>query len=116
MTNARLNYIELPAGQVASSRTFFQKAFGWTLAEFGPAYAATIGNGCDLGLHGDLSDASAAPLAVIEVDDLDAALADVEAAGGVIVRPIFAFPGGRRFHFREPSGNELAVYINEPGA
>ena len=53
-------------------------------------------------------------IAVIEVDDLEAGLASVEAAGGVIIRPIFAFPGGRRFHFREPSGNELAVYVNEP--
>jgi predicted enzyme related to lactoylglutathione lyase len=46
--------------------------------------------------------------------DLEAALAAVEQAGGTITRPIFAFPGGRRFHFREPSGNEMAVYINEP--
>ena len=114
--SARLNYVELPAGQIAASRAFFQQAFGWSLAEFGPDYAATMGNGCDLGLHGDLSDAATAPLAVIEVDDLDAALAAVETAGGIIVRQIFAFPGGRRFHFREPSGNELAVYINEPEA
>lgn len=113
---ARLNYVELPVGRIAASRTFFEKAFGWGLSEFGPDYAATIGNGCDLGLHGHLADATTAPLAVIEVDNLEAALADVEAADGVIVRPIFAFPGGRRFHFREPSGNELAVYINEPEA
>jgi predicted enzyme related to lactoylglutathione lyase len=112
---ARLNYVELPAGNIAASRQFFEAAFGWLLTEFGPDYAATVGNGCDLGLHGDLAEAVSAPLPVIEVDDLEAALAAVEAAGGAIVRPIFAFPGGRRFHFREPSGNEMAVYINEPG-
>ena len=115
MSGARLNYVELPAGNIAASRTFFQAAFGWSLTAFGPDYAATVGQACDLGLHGDLADAALAPLAVIEVDDLEGALTAVEAAGGTIVRPIFAFPGGRRFHFREPSGNEMAVYINEPG-
>lgn len=112
---ARLNYVELPAGNTAASRTFFEKAFGWSLTAFGPDYAATMGQGTDLGLNGDPAEATNAPLAVIEADDLEAALASVEAAGGVIVRPIFAFPGGRRFHFREPSGSELAVYVNEPG-
>jgi predicted enzyme related to lactoylglutathione lyase len=112
---ARLNYVELPAGNIAASRAFFQAAFGWSLAEYGPDYAATVGQGCDLGLHGDVNEAVSAPLAVIEVDDLEGALKAVEGAGGTIVRPVFAFPGGRRFHFREPSGNEMAVYINEPG-
>jgi predicted enzyme related to lactoylglutathione lyase len=112
---ARLNYVELPVGNTAGSKAFFEKAFGWSLTAFGPDYAATIGQGTDIGLNGDSTDATAAALAVIEVDDLEAALADVEAAGGVITRMIFAFPGGRRFHFREPSGNELAVYVNEPG-
>ena len=110
---ARLNYVELPAGDIVASRIFFEKAFGWSLTQYGPDYAATLGQGCDLGLQGDASEAIAAPLAVIEVDDLEAALLAVEAAGGVITRPIFAFPGGRRFHFREPSGNEMAVYVNE---
>ena len=112
---ARLNYVELPVGNTAGSKAFFEKAFGWSLTAFGPEYAATMGQGTDIGLNGDGAEATAAPLAAIEVDDLEAALADVEAAGGVITRMIFAFPGGRRFHFREPSGNELAVYVNEAG-
>ena len=112
---ARLNYVELPVGDTAASKAFFEKAFGWSLTAFGPDYAATTGQGCDLGLNGDPAEATAKPLAVIETDDLEAALTSVEAAGGVITRPIFAFPGGRRFHFREPSGNELAVYVNEAG-
>jgi predicted enzyme related to lactoylglutathione lyase len=114
MASARLNYVELPVGNITASRDFFASAFGWDLTAFGPDYAATIGAGCDLGLNGDSSDTTAAPLAVIETDDLEAALAAVEKAGGTVTRPIFAFPGGRRFHFREPSGNEMAVYINEP--
>ncbi len=85
---------------------------------FGPDYAATIGAGAggsaDIGLNGDTYEPTAAMIAVIEVNDLEAALTSVESAGGVIVRPIFAFPGGRRFHFHEPSGNELAVYVSEP--
>jgi len=114
MMAARLNYIELPVGNTAGSKAFFEQAFGWSLTAFGPDYAATIGQGCDIGLNGDPAEASKAPLAVIEVDDLEAAQLAVETAGGVVVRPIFAFPGGRRFHFFEPSGIELAVYVNEP--
>jgi predicted enzyme related to lactoylglutathione lyase len=63
----------------------------------------------DLGLQADLSEATRAPLAVIAVDDLEAAQAAVEQAGGLITQAIFAFPGGRRFHFTDPNGNELAV-------
>ena len=112
---ARLNYVELPVGDTAASKAFFEAAFGWSLTGFGPDYAATTGQGCDLGLNGDPAEATSKPLAVIETNHLEAALASVEAAGGVITRPIFAFPGGRRFYFREPSGNELVVYMNEPG-
>lgn len=115
---ARLNYIELPVGDTAGSKAFFEKAFGWSLTAFGPDYAATVGGGAggaDIGLNGDPAQATAAPLAAIEVDDLEATLAAVEAAGGTITLPIFSFPGGRRFHFREPSGNELGVYVNEAG-
>lgn len=114
---ARLNYVELPVGDTAATKAFFEQAFGWSLTAFGPDYAATIGAGAggtaDIGLNGDPDETTRAPLAVIETDDLEGALASVEAAGGAITRPIFAFPGGRRFHFREPSGNELAVYVVE---
>ena len=106
---ARPCYIELPAADIAASKAFYARAFGWTLADFGPTYAATTTGDVDVGLQGDASEAPAAPLPVIQVDDLDAALVAVTAAGGNIVRPTFAFPGGRRFHFRDPHGNELAV-------
>lgn len=106
---ARPNYIELPAADIATAKAFYTKAFGWTLAEFGPTYACTTTGDVDVGLQGDTGEAPAAPLPVIQVDDLDAALAAVAAAGGNLVRPTFAFPGGRRFHFRDPHGNELAV-------
>ena len=106
---ARLNFIELPTTDVAITKTFYSSVFGWGLTDFGPTYSCTMTGDVDLGLQGDPTEATHAPLAVIAVDDLDRALAAVEQGGGTITRPIFAFPGGRRFHFRDPSGNELAV-------
>ena len=105
-----INYLELPVTDLAGSSAFFAQAFGLALQSYGPTYAATEGARADLGLQADPAERTAAPLPVIEVEDVDAAAAAVAAAGGAITRPIFAFPGGRRFHFREPSGNELAAY------
>ncbi|MEA3004473.1 MAG: uncharacterized protein QOH81_3261 [Sphingomonadales bacterium] len=106
---ARLNYVELPVREIGPARDFYERAFGWSLTAFGPTYAATLSGDTAIGLLADAAEATRAPLAVIDVDDLEAALAAVEAAGGEIVKPIFAFPGGRRFHFLDPSGNELAA-------
>ncbi|MEO5829814.1 MAG: VOC family protein [Rhodanobacter sp.] len=106
---ARPNYIELPASDIAAAKAFYRQAFGWALTDFGPSYAATMTGDVDIGLQGDLTEATRAPLPVISVDDLEAALLAVTTAGGSIVRPIFAFPGGRRFQFLDPHGNELAV-------
>lgn len=110
---ARLNYVELPVKDSAQSATFFERAFGWSMSAFGPSYAATTTGDVDIGLQADQAEASAAPLPVIAVDDLEAALAAVIAAGGTITRPVFAFPGGRRFHFREPGGCELAAWSHD---
>lgn len=106
---ARINYVELPAAAIGPATAFYEQAFGWSLTAFGPAYAATTTGDVDLGLQGDIAEVSRAPLPVIAVEGLDAWPDKVTAAGGRIVRPIFAFPGGRRFHFADPSGNELAV-------
>ena len=104
---ARLNYVELPV-EIGTAKAFYESAFGWSLTDFGPTYAATLSGDTDIGLQGDAAEATKAPLAVIDVDDLEAALESVTRAGGRIVRPIFAFPGGRRFQFTDPAGNELA--------
>ena len=106
---ARLDYVELPATEIAGTREFYEQAFGWTLTEFAPSYAATTTGDTDVGLDSG-ADKPGAPLPVIQVPDLEAALAAVERAGGTIVKPIFPFPGGRRFHFRDPGGNELAAW------
>jgi predicted enzyme related to lactoylglutathione lyase len=111
---ARINFVELPARDLVAAKTFYAKAFGWELTGFGPTYACTLTGDVDIGLQGDMADAAKAPLAVIEVSDLEAALAQVRAAGAAIVRPIFGFPGGRRFQFTDPNGNELAVMQADP--
>jgi predicted enzyme related to lactoylglutathione lyase len=106
---ARLNYVELPVSDIGASKAFYEAAFGWSLTAFGPSYAATLTGDTDIGLQGDAAEATGAPLPVIDVPNLEAAHAAVLAAGGQIVRPTFAFPGGRRFHFLDPAGNELAA-------
>ena len=106
---ARLNYVEFPVSAIGPARAFYEAAFGWSLTPFGPTYAATMTGDTDIGLQADPDERTKAPLPVIEVDDLEAALAAVEAAGGRVVRPIFAFPGGRRFQFLDPGGNEVAA-------
>ena len=105
---ARLNYVELPVRDVAVAKDFYESVFGWSLTEFGPTYAATLTGDTDIGLQGDKAEATKAPLPVIEVDDIEVALEAVMRAGVPVVRPIFAFPGGRRFQFLDPSGNEIA--------
>ena len=106
---ARLNYLELPVGDVAGAKDFYAAAFGWRFTDFGPDYAATLTGDTDLGLNGDAAQSTAQLLPVIQVDDLEGTLGQVEAAGGAVTMPIFAFPGGRRFHFRDPAGHELAA-------
>ncbi|MCA1653146.1 MAG: VOC family protein [Sphingomicrobium sp.] len=110
---ARIDYVELPSVTAHElTRAFYAKAFDWAFTDYGPGYAATSNGAVDVGLNGQRDDALSAPLPVIRVDDLEAAFDAVTKAGGVIARPIFAFPGGRRFHFIDPAGSELAVWVS----
>jgi len=111
MTEARIDYVELPSATAHElTRAFYSKAFGWEFADYGPTYAATTNGTTDVGLQGHSSDALSAPLPVIRVSDLERAFDAVTKAGGIIAKPIFSFPGGRRFQFIDPSGSELAVW------
>ena len=110
MAEARINFVELPCRDVASMQAFYGDAFGWGFTAFGPTYACTTGGDVDLGFQADPKEMTEAPLVAIEVPDIEAALAAVEGAGGIVTRPIFAFPGGRRFQFRDPAGNEMAAH------
>jgi predicted enzyme related to lactoylglutathione lyase len=108
---ARIDYIELPSVTAHElTRAFYAKAFGWSFTDYGADYAATSNGDVDVGLNGQPDDALAAPLPVIRVEDLEAAFDAVVKSGGVVARPIFSFPGGRRFHFIDPGGSELAVW------
>ena len=108
---ARIDYVELPSSTAHElTRAFYSKAFAWQFTDFGPDYSATLTGDVDLGLQGDPASGISAPLPVVRVDDLEAAFDAVTKAGGTIAKPIFAFPGGRRFHFIDPGGNELAVW------
>jgi len=114
MAGARIDYVELPSATAHElTRAFYAAAFGWEFADFGADYSATTDGVVDVGLNGTRDDALSAPLLVIRVADLEAAFDAVCKANGVIARPIFAFPGGRRFHFIDPGGNELAVWSDD---
>jgi predicted enzyme related to lactoylglutathione lyase len=108
MTHLKIDYVEFCSPEIARSRAFFEKAFDWTFIDYGPTYAAMSNAGIDGGIDGD--GARNPPLIVLKADDLAAAETAVKRAGGTITRAPFSFPGGRRFHFREPGGNELAVW------
>jgi Predicted enzyme related to lactoylglutathione lyase len=109
----RIDYIEFPSTSRARTSAFFRAAFGWGMVSYGPDYDGLEGAGIDGGID-QAPERVAATMAVVQTDDLDAAERRVVAAGGVITRPQFDFPGGRRFHFREPGGNELAVWVPRP--
>ena len=109
----KINYVELPAKDLAATKAFFQSVFGWSFVDYGPEYTAFSDQGLDGGFfQSDLASSpeKGAALIVFYSNQLETTLAKVEKAGGSIVRPIFSFPGGRRFHFTEPSGNEFAVW------
>jgi predicted enzyme related to lactoylglutathione lyase len=111
MTDARIDYVELPSLTAHElTRGFYKAAFGWNFTDYGPDYAATTNGTVDVGLNGTHDDNLSAPLPVVRVGDLEAAFDAVQKAGGIVARAIFSFPGGRRFHFIDPGGNELAVW------
>lgn len=107
--DGQIDYLELPADDLPQTKAFYAQAFGWKFQDYGPTYAA-FDQGLDGGFDADAAERTRTPLPVLYAIDLEAMLARVEAAGGVILKPIYAFPGGRRFHFRDPAGTELAVW------
>ena len=110
MADLKIDYVEFASPDIAASKQFFADAFGWTFADYGPTYQAFENAGIDGGIDGSGEREAGPPLLILKAGDLEAAMKKVLDSGGIITRPIFDFPGGRRFHFREPGGNELAVW------
>ncbi len=108
MENLKIDYVEFPATKLEDTQEFFGKAFGWSFIDYGPDYRDIQGAGTGGGI--ERADELRAPLIVLRAVDLDAAYAQVSAAGAKITREIFDFPGGRRFEFQEPSGTMMAVW------
>ena len=106
----RIDYIELPATDIAATKRFYIDAFAWKFTDYGPAYTSFEDGRLAGGFTKDGTVAKGGALVVIYADNLEAVEAKVRQAGATIVKPIFSFPGGRRFHFSDPSGNELAVW------
>lgn len=111
----RVDYIELSVTSVSAAKQFYGAAFGWRFEDYGPDYASFADGRLNGGFATADSVRAGGPLIVIFAVDLEATEKRVVAAGGKIVRPTFSFPGGRRFHFTDPSGNELAVWSDRTG-
>lgn len=108
-----VDLIELPAkgaAAVETSRAFYSAVFGWTFTSYGPEYIDTREGQTALGVNGSDDRQQAAPLPVVYVTDLVATRASIVKAGGRVLHDIYSFPGGRRFHFVDPNGNELAAW------
>ncbi len=116
-THHKINYIELPAYDLSATQAFFETVFDWTFEAYGPEYLAFSDGVLDGGFYqsplASKADTGAA-LVVFYSANLEASEAAVRAAGGLVNTSIFEFPGGRRFHFLEPSGNQFAVWSDHP--
>jgi len=112
----KITYVELPARDIPATKAFFTSVFGWAFIDYGPDYATFTGAGLNGGFYkSDLkaSTDTGSALVVIYREDLEHSLETVKKEGGSIIKPIFDFPGGRRFHFGDPNGNELAVWSDK---
>jgi hypothetical protein len=109
----KIDYIELPAGDLDTVQSFFEQAFGWSFTDYGPDYRAFTDGKIDGGFYKSglrSVTENGAALVVLYAEELEKTRETVIIAGGTVAKEIFSFPGGRRFHFADPNGNELAVW------
>ncbi len=112
----KINYLEFPALDIQVAKAFFSAVFAWTFEDYGEEYVAFAGAGIDGGFYqSDLvaSSERGGVLVVFYSAELEATQAKITTAGGSIAKAIFSFPGGRRFHFFDPNGNEFAVWSDK---
>ena len=115
-TDQKIDYLELPARDFDAVQGFYEKAFAWSFTDYGPDYRAFNDGKLDGGFYKSdkcSSTANGAALIILYAEELEKIHDRVVASGGRIVQEIFAFPGGRRFHFADPNGNELAVWSDK---
>ncbi|MCZ2720881.1 VOC family protein [Marinomonas sp. 15G1-11] len=113
MQNNKINYVELPASKLDKTKVFFNRVFGWTFVDYGPEYSAFENAGLDGGFFKSEKSSlthNGSALVVLYSDNLNVIKDTIIEHGGVIVQDIFVFPGGKRFHFLDPSNNEFAVW------
>ncbi len=108
--NRRIDYIEFTASDIEGTKSFFSAVFGWEFTDYGPDYTAFKDGRLDGGFAKADAAGGGGPLVVIYATDLEAIKDAVTSNGGTIARDTYEFPGGRRFHFNDPNGNELAVW------
>jgi predicted enzyme related to lactoylglutathione lyase len=109
----KIDYLEFPAADLEAAKSFYAAVFNWAFEDYGPAYCSFSDGRLTGGFYkADRAStvASGSVLVVLYAEALEATAENVEKAGGTIVKPVFDFPGGRRFHFHDPNGNELAVW------
>lgn len=110
-THHTIDYIEFTVRDLAAAKKFYGAAFGWQFNDYGPEYAGIKGGSGEVGgLHQAKQARTTGPLVILFSNDLEKSIAAVKAAGGKILLEPYEFPGGRRFNFTDPSGNELAVW------
>src|SRR3954468_1008831 len=112
-----IDYVEIYVDDVAAAKTFYREAFGWRFNDYGETYSgiqAPDGDG-ELGGLTVGETRGASPLVLVISEDLDTSLDAVRTAGGEVVEGPYPYPGGRRFHFRDPSGNVLGVFEPSDG-
>jgi hypothetical protein len=110
----RIDYIEMNVADIERSKAFYRKAFGWTFKDYGPDYCEFADGRLRGGFTTAAKPTPGGPLVVLYADTLEEVQRSIESAGGRISKPIFEFPGGRRFHFLDPDGYELAVWSLNP--
>jgi predicted enzyme related to lactoylglutathione lyase len=109
----RIDYIEFPAADIAATKRFYEDVFAWAFTDYGPDYTSFVDGRIAGGFTKETQVRPPGPLVVIYAEDLAAVQEKIQAANGKIVKPAFEFPGGRRFHFTDPGGNELAVWSDK---
>ena len=114
-THNEIDYIEFTSNDIPETKRFYAGAFGWEFTDYSPTYIGIKGEGREMGGFSENQKTAGActTLAVIYSNDLEVSVGKVQKFGGSVSKEIFSFPGGRRFHFVDPSGNELAVWSDK---